>query len=105
MFGRLDKFNGPIFRGAYIGGGGACIWDVNWVKYLRVHIRGGGGVYMGGILMGFYGIVNEFGTCLALGLHIKMNVVHNIQNSIYSCKICTVLQNAKSVVYFLPAQS
>ena len=47
MFGRLDKFNGPIFRGAYIGGGGACIWDVNWVKYLRVHIRGGGGYIWG----------------------------------------------------------
>ena len=26
MFGRLDKFNGPIFRGAYIGGGGGGLY-------------------------------------------------------------------------------
>ena len=105
MFGRLDKFNGPIFRGAYIGGGGGLVFGMLIGLNICGCIFGGGGVYMGGILMGFYGIVNEFGTCLALGLHIKMNVVHNIQNSIYSCKICTVLQNAKSVVYFLPAQN
>ena len=35
MFSRLDKFDGPIFKGAYIRGWGrAYIWDVNWATYL-----------------------------------------------------------------------
>ena len=42
MFGRLDKFDGPIFGvsiygGQGRGGGGgwmAFIWHVNWITYL-----------------------------------------------------------------------
>ena len=40
MFSRLDKFDGPIFEGAYIRG--AYIQDNNWVKYLGAYIRGRG---------------------------------------------------------------
>ena len=39
MFSRLDKFDGPIFEGAYVRE--AYIRDVNWVTYL-------GSVYSGG---------------------------------------------------------
>ena len=30
--------------GVTIGGGGAYIWDVNWVSHLGVYIPGGGGI-------------------------------------------------------------
>ena len=54
MFSRLDKFDGPIIRGAYIQEGeGVYIRGVNWVTYLgNVYSEGG----RGGILTGFYGI-------------------------------------------------
>ena len=49
----VSKFypNGLIFGGAYIRiYGGARIRDVNWVSYL-------GGIYLGDVLTGFYGIL------------------------------------------------
>ena len=56
MFYRLDKFDGPLFRGGAGGAGaytgGAYIRDVNWVTYLG----GVWGFYTGGVLTGFYGI-------------------------------------------------
>ena len=49
MFGRLDKFDGPIFKGVYIRGGGrAHIWDVNWATYLEVVHSGGSYIQRGG---------------------------------------------------------
>ena len=43
MFSRLDKYDGPIIRGAYIREGeGVYIRDVNWVTYLgNVYSEGG----------------------------------------------------------------
>ena len=55
MFSGVDKFDGPIFMGAYIRGRGmAYNWDVNWATYLGVvhsgvgrgtYIHWGGGAY------------------------------------------------------------
>ena len=62
MFGRLDKFDGPIFEG--VGGriygvlyAGSYIRDVNWVTYLGGVYSGGrdGGLYTGSVLTEFYG--------------------------------------------------
>ena len=45
-----------IYRGR-----GAYIWDVNWVTYLgSIYFFGGGRLYMGGVLIRFYGISLEF---------------------------------------------
>ena len=45
-----------IQTGLYSGSvQGAYIWDVNWVSYLG---GGGRGLYMWGILTGFYGILD-----------------------------------------------
>ena len=44
MFRRLDKFDGPIFRGSYIRRGEAYIQDINWVSHLwGTFFWGGGG--------------------------------------------------------------
>ena len=61
MFSKLDKFDEPIFKGAYIRGGGrAYTWDVNWATYLEVVDSGGWGVLYtagwGRVLTVFYGI-------------------------------------------------
>ena len=48
MFGRLDKFNGPIFRGAYIGGGGLVFGMLIGLNICGCIFGGGGyiwGVY------------------------------------------------------------
>ena len=54
MFIRLDKFDGPIFAGAYIRV--TYIPDVSWVTYLGRYIRLGG-LYTGGVLTGFYVVI------------------------------------------------
>ena len=64
MFSRLDKFDGPIFAGAYIRV--TYIPDVSWVTYLGTYIQQGG-LYTGGVLTGFYVVI----TLLSLtSLHI-----------------------------------
>ena len=74
MFSRLDKFDGPIFEGAYVRE--AYIRDVNWVTYLGSVYSGGGGrgvdLYKGGVLTGFYGISCALLKCVLLKLHIKV---------------------------------
>ena len=50
MFGRLDKFNGPIFRGAYIGGGGGgLVFGMLIGLNICGCIFGGGGGYIWGV--------------------------------------------------------
>ena len=56
MFSRFDKFDGPIFKGAYIRG--AYIRDVNWVTYWGGSLYSGGGR---GLLTGFYYISKKEG--------------------------------------------
>ena len=52
MFGRLDKFDGPIFKGVYIRGGGrAHIWDGGCTFGGVLYTEG-----RGRVLTVFYGI-------------------------------------------------
>ena len=53
MFPRLDKFDGPIFRGGLYTGGGRLIFEMLirlyiWEAYIRG--EGGGGLHTGSVL-------------------------------------------------------
>ena len=55
--------------------GGAYIWDVNWVTYLRG--ISWGGIYTGSILMGFYGMLKSIKALLYTKFYISLNVLRS----------------------------
>ena len=58
MFRRFEKFDGPIFGGAYIRG--AYVRDANRVTYLGAYIWGGGSLCTGGRINGILRYVFKY---------------------------------------------